>query len=69
MFVVAVVPKGGSEPALLRAYADALAGSKAAIRLRLVSYGGVRESAEALSHALSAMFIRASCRQTCKAQV
>ncbi|WP_286159029.1 hypothetical protein [Methylobacterium sp. Leaf456] len=46
--VVAVAPKGGSEPALLRAYADALAGSKAAIRLRLVSYGGVRESAEAL---------------------
>jgi TRAP-type uncharacterized transport system substrate-binding protein len=46
--VVAVAPKGGSEPALLRAYADALAGSKAAIRLRLVPYGGVRESAEAL---------------------
>jgi TRAP-type uncharacterized transport system substrate-binding protein len=46
--VIAVAPKGGSEPALLRAYADALAGSKAAIRLRLVPYGGVRESAEAL---------------------
>ena len=46
--VVAVAPKGGSEPALLRAYADALAGSKATIRLRLIPYGGVRESAEAL---------------------
>lgn len=46
--VVAVAPNGGSEPALMRAYAEALAGSKAGIRLRLVPYGGVRESAEAL---------------------
>ncbi|WP_348644925.1 TAXI family TRAP transporter solute-binding subunit [Methylobacterium sp. WL103] len=32
----------------MRAYAEALAASKASIRLRLVPYGGVRESAEAL---------------------
>lgn len=46
--VVAVAPNGGTEPALMRAYAEALAGSKASVRLRLVPFGGVRESAEAL---------------------
>lgn len=46
--VVAVAPSGGTEPALLRAYADALAARGASIRLRLVAFGGVRESAEAL---------------------
>lgn len=46
--VVAVAPNGGSEPTLLRAYAEALAKGKASIRLQLVPFGGVRESAEAL---------------------
>ncbi|WP_051439992.1 TAXI family TRAP transporter solute-binding subunit [Methylobacterium sp. 10] len=46
--IVAVAPNGGSEPALMRAYADALTKGKASIRLRLVPFGGVRESAEAL---------------------
>ncbi|TXN04809.1 C4-dicarboxylate ABC transporter substrate-binding protein [Methylobacterium sp. WL103] len=46
--VVAVAPNGGSEPALMRAYADALAKGKASIRLRIVPFDGVRESAEAL---------------------
>lgn len=46
--VVAVAPNGGSEPALLRAYAEALEKGKASIRLTLVPFGGVRESAEAL---------------------
>ncbi|WP_443136724.1 TAXI family TRAP transporter solute-binding subunit [Methylobacterium sp. Leaf113] len=46
--VVAVAPNGGREPALLRAYAEALTKGKASIRLTLVPFGGVRESAEAL---------------------
>jgi TRAP-type uncharacterized transport system substrate-binding protein len=46
--IVAVAPNGGSEPALLRAYAEALTKGKASIRLRLVPFGGVKESAEAL---------------------
>ena len=46
--VVAVAPNGGPEPALMRAYAEALSKGKASIRLRIVPYGGVRESAEAL---------------------
>ena len=46
--VVAVAPNGGTEPALMRAYAEALSRSKASIRLKLVPFGGVRESAEAL---------------------
>ena len=45
---VAVAPKGGSEPALLQAYADELARRKLGIRLKIVSFDGVRESAEAL---------------------
>jgi TRAP transporter TAXI family solute receptor len=45
---IAVAPKGGSEPALLQAYADELARRKLGVRLRIVSFDGVRESAEAL---------------------
>ena len=46
---VAVAPAGGTEPALMRAFADALeAEGKAGIRLRLVPFPGVRESAAAL---------------------
>lgn len=40
--VVAVAPNGGSEPALLRAYGEALSTGKASIRLRLVPYVRVR---------------------------
>jgi hypothetical protein len=36
------------EPALLRAYADELARRKSAIRLKVLTFDGVRESAEAL---------------------
>lgn len=46
--VVAVAPNGGTEPVLMKAYAEALVARKASIRLKLVAYGGVRESAEAL---------------------
>lgn len=45
---IAVAPLGGTEPALLRAYADELAGLKRGLRLKIVSFDGVRESAEAL---------------------
>jgi uncharacterized protein len=45
---VAVAPNGGTEPALLRAYADELARRKLGIRLKVIAFGGVRESAEAL---------------------
>jgi uncharacterized protein len=45
---VAVAPRGGTEPALLRAYADELARGKAGIRLTILDFDGVRESADAL---------------------
>ncbi len=45
---IAVAPSGGTEPALLRAYAEELARRKLAVRLKVVAFGGVRESAEAL---------------------
>ncbi|MCJ2030594.1 hypothetical protein MKK50_14490 [Methylobacterium sp. J-043] len=45
---IAVAPNGGTEPTLLRAYADELARRKLAVRLKVVAFGGVRESAEAL---------------------
>ncbi len=45
---IAVAPNGGTEPALLRAYADELARRKLGVRLKVVAFGGVRESAEAL---------------------
>lgn len=45
---LAVAPNGGTEPALLRAYADELARRRLGIRLRILSFDGVRESAEAL---------------------
>jgi TRAP transporter TAXI family solute receptor len=45
---LAVAPNGGTEPALLRAYADELSRRKLGVRLKVVAFGGVRESAEAL---------------------
>jgi TRAP-type uncharacterized transport system substrate-binding protein len=45
---IAVAPSGGTEPALMRAFAAALEEEKAGIRLRIVSYPGVVESAAAL---------------------
>ncbi|MGU3537532.1 TAXI family TRAP transporter solute-binding subunit [Methylobacterium sp. A54F] len=45
---VAVAPSGGTEPALLRAYAEALARQRKAVRLKILPFDGVRESAEAL---------------------
>ena len=48
ILTIAVAPSGGTEPALLQAYADELARRKLAVRLKVVAFGGVQESAEAL---------------------
>lgn len=45
---VAVAPGGGTEPTLMRAFADALARDGKSLRLRVLDYPGVAESAEAL---------------------
>ena len=45
---IAVAPSGGTEPALLRAYASELARGKTGIRLKVVPFDGVGDSAEAL---------------------
>ena len=45
---IAVAPKDGTEPGLIKAYADALDASGEGIRLKIVSYDDVRESAAAL---------------------
>lgn len=45
---VAVAPSDGTEPALIRAYADALVARRRDVRLRAVAFDDVRESAAAL---------------------
>ncbi|AWN52146.1 TAXI family TRAP transporter solute-binding subunit [Methylobacterium sp. 17Sr1-1] len=45
---IAVAPRDGTEPALIRAYADALKEDSANIRLKILSFDDVRESAAAL---------------------
>ncbi|WP_336485359.1 TAXI family TRAP transporter solute-binding subunit [Methylobacterium nigriterrae] len=45
---VAVAPKGGTEPPLIRAYAQALESGRENIRLRILPFDDVRESAAAL---------------------
>ena len=45
---IAVAPNGGTEPALLRAYADELARGRTGLRLSILDFAGVRESADAL---------------------
>ncbi|MGX7705643.1 TAXI family TRAP transporter solute-binding subunit [Methylobacterium sp. Gmos1] len=45
---IAVAPRDGTEPALIKAYADALKEDKANIRLKILSFEDVRESAAAL---------------------
>ena len=45
---VAVAPRDGVEERLIRAYAEALVSENRDIRLRVVPYDGVKESAEAL---------------------
>ncbi|MGU3536587.1 hypothetical protein [Methylobacterium sp. A54F] len=45
---IAVAPRDGTEPELIRAYADALAQRREGIRLRVRLFDDVRESAEAL---------------------
>ena len=45
---IAVAPRDGTEPALIKAYADALDQDRANIRLKILSFEDVRESAAAL---------------------
>jgi TRAP-type uncharacterized transport system substrate-binding protein len=45
---IAVAPSGGTEPTLIKAYADALARRDKSVRLKILPFDGVRESAEAL---------------------
>ncbi|ACL55154.1 TAXI family TRAP transporter solute-binding subunit [Methylobacterium nodulans] len=45
---IAVAPSGGTEPALIRAFADALASQHKSLRLTILPFDGVRESAAAL---------------------
>ncbi|WP_132255132.1 TAXI family TRAP transporter solute-binding subunit [Methylobacterium segetis] len=46
---VAVAPSGGTEPTLLKAYAEGLAARRKGVRLKILPFDGVRESAEALA--------------------
>src|SRR5689334_17793057 len=45
---IAVAPRDGTEPALIHAYADALREAKSGIRLDIISFDDVAESAKAL---------------------
>ncbi|NNM72900.1 ABC transporter substrate-binding protein [Enterovirga sp. DB1703] len=49
VLTVGVAPSGGTEPALLRAYAETSVTRRSGIRLEIVRFDGVRESAEALA--------------------
>ena len=48
VLTVAVAPRDGTEPALIHAYAEALAKRHKQIRLRILPFDDVRDSAEAL---------------------
>ncbi len=48
VLTIAVAPRDGTEPGLIRAYADALDADHAGIRLKILSFDDVRESAAAL---------------------
>jgi TRAP-type uncharacterized transport system substrate-binding protein len=45
---IAVAPKDGTEPALIQAFADALRSNRASVRLKILPFEDVRESAAAL---------------------
>ncbi|MBE7201001.1 MAG: ABC transporter substrate-binding protein [Parafilimonas terrae] len=48
VLTIAVAPRDGTEPGLIRAYADAFETDHAGIRLKILSFDDVRESAAAL---------------------
>ncbi len=48
VLTIAVAPRDGTEPELIAAYADALDTSRESIRLKIVSFDNVRDSAAAL---------------------
>jgi hypothetical protein len=45
---IAVAPKDGTEPVLIQAFADALRSNSSSVRLKILSFEDVRDSAEAL---------------------
>ena len=49
VLTVGVAPSGGTEPGLLRAYAETSGTRRTGLKLEIVQFGGVRESAEALA--------------------
>ncbi|GEP07897.1 TAXI family TRAP transporter solute-binding subunit [Methylobacterium oxalidis] len=48
VLTIAVAPRDGTEPELIKAYADALENARESIRLRILPFDDVRESAAAL---------------------
>ncbi|WP_419828537.1 TAXI family TRAP transporter solute-binding subunit [Methylobacterium sp.] len=48
VLTVAVAPRDGTEPALIKAYADALESGRTGLRLKILAFEDVRESAAAL---------------------
>jgi TRAP-type uncharacterized transport system substrate-binding protein len=48
VLTIAVAPRDGTEPELIKAYADGLDADRAGIRLKILSFDDVRESAAAL---------------------
>ncbi|GJD51997.1 hypothetical protein OPKNFCMD_4758 [Methylobacterium crusticola] len=48
VLTIAVAPKDGTEPALIQAYAEALAASRRSVRLKILPFDDVRESAQAM---------------------
>ena len=48
VLTIAVAPRDGTEPELIKAYADGLNADRAGIRLKILSFDDVRESAAAL---------------------
>ncbi|GJD92192.1 hypothetical protein BHAOGJBA_5745 [Methylobacterium hispanicum] len=48
VLTIAVAPRDGTEPELIKAYADALDASHEGVRLKILSFNDVRESAAAL---------------------
>ncbi len=48
VLTIAVAPRDGTEPGLIKAYADALEAGGEDIRLKILSFDDVRESAAAL---------------------
>ena len=63
VLTIAVAPKDGTEPALIQAYADALARRHKEIRLKVIALDDVRDSAAALQEGRADLaVVRPRCR-------